>query len=72
MKFFFRGKIWDKYTKKVMATADEQGVFETEDKELQDKLIALSIDHDLSSGEKPAPKVEEKPKITKGKIISKK
>ena len=71
MKFFFRGKIWDKDNKKVLASANEEGIFETEEKELQDKLIGLSIDHDLSSGAEPE-KAPEKPKTIKGKIVAKK
>ena len=70
MKFFFRGKIWDKDNKKVLASANEEGIFETEDKELQDKLISMSIDHDLSSANEPEKVEEPKPK-TKSKAKKK-
>ena len=42
MKFYFRGVIWDKDNNKVLCEA-EDGVFETEDTIIIEKLNAMNI-----------------------------
>ena len=60
-KFYFRGIIWDKDANKALCAADD-GVYETEDKEIISKLEGMGIP---SKAEKKAPTVNPESKRRK-------